>query len=336
MKISVISPCRNEFKFIDEFLNSVLNQELNHDLEIIVSDGMSDDGTRSKLDQWSLHDPRVKVIDNPGKIVSTGLNKAIEIANGEIIVRMDIHTTYASNYIHECVHSLEYTGAKCVGGPWHAKGNTLKQQAIANAFQSRFGSGGAASRNLNYSGPVDTVYLGAWYKKDLIKIGGFDRDLVRNQDDELCLRITRDGGRIWQSSTIQSTYTPRSSFKALFRQFYQYGYWKALVLKKHRIPASPRHLAPFFFVALLSILALLSPLSHISATAFSLISMMYVSASGIFAWPVRGNTGIIGVIYTALSCWAMHFGYGIGFARGLVNFIFLNRGPEKSMQRLTR
>lgn len=336
MRISIISPCRNEAGYIDNFLEAVTNQKLNYDIEIIIADGESNDGTLKKLYDWMQRDARIIVINNPEKIVSTGLNKAIEIASGEIIVRMDIHTTYSNDYISECINALKNTGAKCVGGPWHAKGKTLKQQAIANAFQSRFGSGGAASRNLDFSGPVDTVYLGAWHKKDLVEIGGFDNDLVRNQDDELCLRIIRSGGLIWQSSAIQSTYTPRSSFSALLKQFHQYGYWKALVLKKHRIPASLRHLVPFIFLSTIAILAALSTFSYTSFIALIFIISIYATTSVLFAWPVRGNTGFIGAVYSAISCWAMHLGYGTGFARGLLDFIVLNRTPKKSMRLLTR
>ncbi|HYD78285.1 MAG TPA: glycosyltransferase family 2 protein [Paucimonas sp.] len=336
MKVSVISPCRNEANHIDAFLECVLHQECRElELEILVADGLSTDGTAQRLRGWSAKDGRIRVIRNPEGIVSTGLNRAIAAASGDVIVRMDIHTLYAPDYIWQCVQALKNTDAKCVGGPWFAEGKTAKQRAIANAFQSRFGSGGAASRRSDYSGPVDTVYLGAWWRNDLRQIGGFDEELVRNQDDELCLRITRSGGRIWQSAEIRSVYTPRDSLLALWRQFHQYGYWKALVLKKHRIPASPRHLMPFGFVAGMAALLALAPLSPFAGLAFALLAGSYLLAALFFAALANGNGGGTLLCTLAAFC-AMHFGYGIGFGRGLFDFLLSGRGARPSMKNLTR
>src|SRR5262245_54562564 len=144
----------------------------------------------------------------------------------------------------------------CVGGPWLAMGNSPRQRAIAAAFGSAFGSGGAKSRRTDYTGPVDTVYLGAWRRADLIMLGGFDEGLVRNQDDDLCLRITRSGGTVWQFSTIRSFYMPRDNLRALWRQFYQYGYWKVAVTGKHRTVVAYRQLVPAVFIASLMTLAI--------------------------------------------------------------------------------
>jgi succinoglycan biosynthesis protein ExoA len=256
MIISIIAPCRNEVLYIDKFIEAVLGQECkNFKLEIVIADGLSDDGTQEKLVAWARKETRLRVICNPGRIVSTGLNLALNNARGEIVVRMDIHTQYSKDYVSECVRSLSVTDAQCVGGPWVAFGYTPLQRAIASAFQSSIGSGGAASRQIDFSGWVDTVYLGAWRKSYILDIGGFDEALVRNQDDELCLRIVRQGGRIYQSSTIRSVYVPRDSFGALFRQFSQYGYWKIPVIRKHHLPASIRHVAPFVFIAVLALVA---------------------------------------------------------------------------------
>lgn len=337
MKVTVISPCRNEAAYIDQFLQSVTDQDCgNMELEIIIADGMSDDGTAGKLARWSGNRPEVKVIHNPQKIVSTGLNHAIRAASGEIIVRMDIHTSYARDYIRRCVEALYATGAQCVGGPWVAEGLSPCQRAISAAFQSRFGSGGAASRRRKFSGPVETVYLGAWWKSDLERFGGFDEDLVRNQDDELCLRIRRAGGTIWQSPAIRSVYTPRGSLGALARQFHQYGYWKALVLKKHRLPASPRHIAPFCFIAGLAVLLLVTPWVPAAGVLLAAISAIYIIAALSCAFASRSRFAKPPVMLTAAALFSMHFGYGTGFGRGLVDFILLSRRPNSAMKVLTR
>lgn len=330
VRVSVIVPCRNEAAHLDDFLGSVFAQRLppGLDLEVLVADGDSDDGTRARLAAWQAREPRLVVIDNPRRIVSTGLNAAWAAARGEVVVRMDVHTTYAPDYVATCVQVLAETGADCVGGAWRPAGDG----AIANAFRSRFGSGGAASRRTDYSGPVDTVYLGAWRRETLQALGGFDEALVRNQDDELALRITRGGGRLWQDARIVSHYTPRASYAALWRQFHQYGYWKVAVIRKHRLPASPRHLVPFAFVATLALLALAAPWSTAAAGALAALVLLYAGAAlanGLLAAPRQAP----GVAW-ATAC--MQLGYGLGFGRGLLDMAVLRRGPGAAMTRLTR
>lgn len=340
MKISVIVPCRNERKHIDTFLHSVFAQipaSSEHTLEVVIADGVSDDGTRERLGEWQERHPTLLVIDNPDRITSAGLNKAIGRASGDIIVRMDVHTVYAPDYVLECARALAQTGATCVGGPWRPVGEGRLQKAIARAFESRFGSGGAASRRTDYTGPVDTVYLGAWRRADLVRVGGFDESLVRNQDDELNLRIIRGGGTVWQSADIRSSYAPRASLRALFRQFYQYGYWKIPVIRKHRLPAAPRHLVPFAFVLALGGLAIAAPFwPTAGAIGLALLVVYFVSATVVAAGlsrPLVDPQETLGIA-SAFAC--MHFGYGIGFGHGLLDFVVLRKGPHGAMTRLTR
>ncbi len=330
MRVSVIVPCRNEAAHLPHFLQGVFAQRLSAgcSLEVIVADGDSDDGTRAELQRWQAREPGLAVIDNPQRIVSTGLNAAIAAARGEVVVRMDVHTTYAPDYVALCAQLLAETGADCVGGAWRPVG----EGAIAHAFRSRFGSGGSASRREGYSGEVDTVYLGAWRRDTLIALGGFDERLVRNQDDELNLRITRRGGRVWQDARIVSHYTPRDSYAALARQFHQYGYWKVAVIRKHRLPASPRHVLPFGFVALLGLLALAAPWSALAGLALGALLLLYAAAAlanGLLAAP-RQALGVA----CATAC--MQLGYGLGFGRGLLDMVVLRRGPGAAMTRLTR
>ncbi|MCD6672190.1 MAG: glycosyltransferase family 2 protein [Burkholderiaceae bacterium] len=339
-RVSVIVPCCNERDCLDAFLKSVFAQvpaSPEHVLEVVIADGMSDDGTRERLQDWQRRQPALVVIDNPERITSTALNRAIERATGEIVVRMDVHTVYASDYVAECVRTLERTGATCVGGPWRPVGEGALQGAIARAFESRFGSGGAASRRTDYSGPVDTVYLGAWRRADLVRLGGFDEFLVRNQDDELNLRIVRSGGKVWQSVSIRSYYAPRASLRALFRQFYQYGYWKIPVIRKHRLPASPRHLVPFAFVLVLTLLAaaaLFWPPAGLAGLA--LLATYFVAALANAAGSSRLLANPWETLTIAMAFACMHFGYGIGFGHGLLDFVVLSKRPHNAMTRLTR
>lgn len=336
--VAVIVPCRNERDHIEAFVGDVLRQHTGDwALEVIVADGQSDDGTRECLQALAAREPRLRWIDNPGRIVSTGLNLAIAAARGEVVVRMDVHTRYAEDYVLQCVRALASTDAMCVGGPWVAEGRTPAQRAIAAAFQSRIGSGGAASRRTDFSGWVDTVYLGAWRRADLQRLGGFDETLVRNQDDELSLRIHRQGGRVWQSADIRSVYVPRPSLAALYRQFSQYGYWKIPVIRKHRLPASPRHVAPFAFFAGLGGLAVAAPFWAPAGVLLAVLLLMYLAAlvAGTHAQRAALGADVPGWL-TLAAVATMHLGYAVGFGRAIWDFWVLRKGGRQAMTQLTR
>jgi len=337
MLVSVVTPCRNEAGFIAAFIASVMAQQSDgFEIELLVADGRSNDGTRAILEHLVAGNPTVRCMDNPEGIVSTGLNRCIEAARGEIIVRMDVHTRYAEDYVQRCVEALTSSGAVCVGGPWKADGAPGLQRAIADAFQSPFGSGGARSRDLAYEGPCDTVYLGCWHRKDLLAAGGFDEALVRNQDDELALRLHRAGGIIWQSPRIRSSYTPRASIGALYRQFFQYGYWKVAVARKHGVHASFRHMVPVLFVTALAALgigALFTPLGLLALLTFCAVYLAGITFAGFRANTQRGWKAAFMV---ALAIAAMHFGYGLGYALGVRDFRFGRRWGRASMAVVTR
>src|SRR5215468_7328772 len=247
--VSLIVPCRNEKDYTEPCIRSLLAQDLPvGSFEIIIADGLSNDGTRDIVARLAADNACLRLIDNPGRIVSTGLNTAIRAARGKIIVRIDVHTHYAPDYVSQCLTVLQETRADNVGGPWVAQGTGYIGQAVAAAFQSAFAVGGARGHNPHHTGPVDTVYLGCWPREVFDRIGFFDEELVRNQDDEFNLRLSRAGGLIWQSPRIKSWYHPRDSLIALFRQYTQYGYWKVRVIQKHKLPASVRHLVPGSFV----------------------------------------------------------------------------------------
>jgi len=249
VQVTIIVACRNEVKHIRDFLDSVLSQEMaGMSWEGIIADGMSDDGTREVLEAYVARHRQLHVIANPGRIVSTGLNAAIRAARGEIIIRMDAHTFYAADYCRVCVETLDRTGADNVGGPARTRSVGVRAHAVAAAYHSPFSTGGARFHDVNYEGWVDTVPYGCWRKTTLERIGLFDETLVRNQDDELNLRFLRAGGKIWQSPAIVSWYSPRPTLSSLFRQYFQYGFWKVAVIRKHTLPASWRHMAPIGFV----------------------------------------------------------------------------------------
>ena len=344
--VSVIVPCRNERDHILPFCQSVAAQSVPEGwaLEVIVADGLSDDRTRDLLTEWCRHDPRFQMIDNPGRIVSSGLNRCIEQARGDFIVRLDVHTVYAPDYIAWCLTTWQATGADNVGGPWRAEGGQgsehVVQRAVAAAFQSRLVAGGARSRDLAFEGEVDTVYLGSWPRQTFERFGGFDETLVRNQDDEHNLRIHKGGGRIWQSARIRSTYVPRASVGDVFRQYRQYGYWKPFVMHKHGQAASVRHLIPGLFVAALAVLLLLSVLlpsflGELAGGLLSLLVLLYVLAVGGISLQIARSEGQDLLPYLPAVIAAYHFGYGLGSLRGWYDVLVRGR-PDPSFGRLTR
>lgn len=316
--VSVIVPCRNERRYIEGFCTGVMRQQVPEGwaLQLVVADGQSDDGTRELLQAMAMIEPRVQWIDNPGRIVSTGLNAALAVAQGEAIVRMDVHTEYADDYVAQCLAVMEETGADNVGGPWHAVPDAdaqPMQHAVAAAFQSRWVAGGALSRQLDYDGAADTVYLGSWPRASFERFGGFDEQLVRNQDDEHNLRIVQGGGRVWQSSRIRSVYRPRAALSQVFRQYLQYGYWKPFVMKKHGQAASVRHAIPSVFVVMLG-LALLAGFLRLGMAPFFALSGLYalavIAMTLMIAKEGRHPVEVLLRIPAVIA--AYHFGYGIG------------------------
>jgi len=359
---------------------------------MVVADGMSDDGTREILQRMAdgsqkpevrsqrsevcrqssdlrspisdlpaaSQPPRLRLIDNPGRIVPTGLNAAIRAARGDIIIRMDAHTEYGPDYVRQCVAVLQETAADNVGGPARTKAETYMQKAVAAAYHSPFAVGGARFHNVDYEGPVDTVTYGCWRKEAFERFGYFDEELVRNQDDEHNLRIIRGGGQIWQSPRIKSWYRPRGTLGALFCQYMQYGYWKVRVIQKHKLPASWRHLVPGAFVLILMLLALGSLLLPLASWLFSLGSsgpavrgpVVPWSRASLVALLLALSSYLIAVSMTSVhtawkSEWRLlpalplvfpcyHFGYGWGFLRGLWDFVVRRRKQNVTFEKLTR
>jgi glycosyltransferase involved in cell wall biosynthesis len=337
--VSVVVPCRNESIYVQSFLENVLAQEAppgDGGIEIIVADGRSEDGTREQIAAISARDPRVRLIDNPGRIVSTGLNAAVRAAHGEIIVRMDVHTEYAPDYVRQCAAVLEETGADNVGGPWVARGETYVARAIAAAFQSPFSVGNARGHDPHYEGPLDTVYLGCWRRELLLEQEEFDEQLVRNQDDEHNLRLTLAGGVVWQSPRIKSWYRPRSSLVGLFRQYSQYGYWKVRVIQKHGRPASPRHLVPALFI--LGIVLGWIPALFWSPLAWTYVAgwAVYLALDLFFSARVAATAGwdLLPILPAVFP--VFHAGYGVGFTLSIVDCVLSRRGARASMSSLTR
>ena len=325
--VSIVVACRNEIGHIRALVDSILDQQMDGVLwEAIIADGMSTDGTRAVLEGYSRYHPQIRVIDNPERIVSTGLNRAIRAAAGSIILRMDAHTAYAPDYCCTCLALLESTGAENVGGPARTRATGLRARAVAAAYHSRFSTGGARFHDVDYRGWVDTVPYGCWRKSTLESLGLFDEALVRNQDDELNLRLVRSGGRIWLDPAIRSWYSPRPNLAALFRQYFQYGFWKVAVICKHHLPASWRHLVPVLFVLTnlflvlsLALGLLLGQPDLVRASAWTWFGLLglYAAANLAASSVTAAREGWPLLPYLPPVFAAFHFSYGFGFLLGL-------------------
>lgn len=338
VSVSVITPCRNESEHIETFLRSLLEQDQEGlEVEFLIAEGRSNDGTRELIQGWVARHPAFQMIDNPEGYVSTGLNRAIKAARGEIIIRMDVHTEYAPNYLVACVQTLLETGADNVGGPARTRHKSYLQAAICLAYHSPFSSGGSRFHNPHYEGEVDTVTYGCWKKSTLEKLGFFDEELVRNQDDELNLRLNRSGGRIWQSPAIRSWYYPRASLTALFRQYAQYGYWKVRVIQKHKIPASLRHLAPGGFLCGLGICGVLGLWNPAFGWLGASLAATYGAANlltSLMTCRKREHWTFLPVMPMVFA--AYHFGYGYGFMRGIIDFLLFKKVRSTAFRQITR
>jgi cellulose synthase/poly-beta-1,6-N-acetylglucosamine synthase-like glycosyltransferase len=275
--------------------------------------------------------------------VSTGLNAAIQAARGEIVVRMDVHTVYANDYIRECVRTLRETSADSVGGPWVARrGDGVVSEAITAAFHSPFCCGGGKAHNAEYEGEIDTVYLGCWRRDAFEKAGLFDPELVRNQDDEFHFRLRRRGGRVWQSPRIRSWYTPRSSLRTLYRQYLQYGFWKVAVMRKHRGLAAWRQAMPALLVSSIVAALLMITIASLSgatfiAKAFAVLLAteiaIYAAACIIAAIVLPRVVGWRARLLAPAVIAIYHFAYGLGFLAGMFTHL-RTRKPNAEQSRL--
>ena len=315
--ISVIMPIRNEARFIAQSLGAVLAQDYPAELiEIIVVDGMSADSTRTIITQAAQAAGRnVAVLDNPAGIVPVAMNIGLRAARGAIIVRVDGHCEIAPDYVRRCVMALQRTGADNVGGLQRAVSETPIGRAIALATSSPFGVGGARFHYDARPGWVDTVYLGAYRRDVFERIGGFDEELVRNQDDELNFRLTQAGGKIWLDPSIQSVYYSRPSLRKLWKQYFEYGFYKVRVMQKRGGVASWRHLVPGIFVLSLLLSGLLALLTRKPRWALT-VAGPYALANGLAsARTARPNKQLIPLLPLIFA--VLHLSYGAGFLIGV-------------------
>jgi len=330
--ISIVIPCRNERDWIERCLGAVFEQQYPHDrMEVIVVDGMSDDGTYERLQEIARSEPRLRILRNPARIVPSSLNMAIAAARGEIIVRVDAHTVVAPDYVAVGVETLQRTGADNVGGPMVKLGGGAVGNAIAAAMSSRFGIG-AYFHYAKEEREADTVYMGMWPRSAFANIGLFDEELVRNQDDELNYRLRKHGGTILVSPRMKSQYQNRQSWKALGKQFFQYGVWKVRVLQKHPAQMNVRHFVPPAF-DLAVLVGLVLGVRYPWAVYLAVGAICaYAMVIGVVAATIE--RGVVARARLALAFVIIHHAWGLGFLVGMVRFLPRWFKPERPVKKL--
>lgn len=334
--VSVVLPIRNEARYIEACLAAVAAQDYPpHRMEVLVVDGMSTDDTRERVLRFAENRartdgavgdrgtslPHITLLDNPAGIVPTALNIAIREARGEIIVRVDGHCEIAPDYVRNCVQHLQSGQWDGVGGPIETVGMTATAGAIALAMSSAFGVGGSAFRTVkDRAMEADTIPFPAYTREAIERTGPFDEELVRNQDDEYNYRLRKLGGRLLLTPDIRSRYYSRSSLRTLWRQYFQYGYWKVRVMQKHPRQMSLRQFVPAAFVGGLLAGALGAAVGVAGPALPGSVAASYLAANlGASVWTAAQHgfrhLKLLPVVYATL-----HLSYGLGFLVGLVRF----------------
>ena len=307
-EISVILPVLNEEKYLTDAVNAILAQKYDGKIEVILAIGPSQDKTLEIAQELHKKDSRVVIVDNPTGRTAAGLNLAIASSQYSIIVRVDGHANIPNNYCNLVSEILENTGAVNVGGVMAAEGRSLFERSVARAMRSPLGVGASRFHTGGGAGEVDTVYLGAFRKEALLAVGGFDERFTRAQDWELNFRLRQAGGIVYFDPRLVVTYRPRSTIKALAKQYFEYGRWRRVVSRRHKGTINYRYLAPPFTViatTLSLILGLLIyPVLFIPALTYAVFILI---ASGV----IGKSMGEILCLPTILL--TMHISWGLGF-----------------------
>jgi glycosyltransferase involved in cell wall biosynthesis len=307
-EISVILPIVNEAKYLEEAVNAIFDQDFDGLIEIILAVGPSKDSTLEIANSIAHRESRVVVVENPSGRTAAGLNIAVDTSRYGVIVRVDGHTRVPSNYLSQVFEILSQTGAVNVGGIMAAEGRNLFESSVARAMRSPLGVGTARFHTGGGAGEVDTVYLGAFRKEALIAVGGYDEKFTRAQDWELNHRLRLAGGLIYFDPRLVVTYRPRPTFRALAKQYFEYGRWRRVVARRHRGTINFRYLVPPITViaiaASLILGYLISPLLYLAAIVYA--SFIVVSSALI-------GKSIGEFLRLPFILLTMHMTWGIGF-----------------------
>jgi len=336
MLFSVIVPIKNEVKHIEHSVLSLLDlDDRGLGFEILLIDGNSTDGTFQLLFDKFGHNSKVSLLHNPRGYTPSAFNIGIGVAKGDYILIAGARHKLARNYAIMCISDLERDKKiGVVGGLAIHQNEGEVSESIAYAMTSKFGVGGQNFRAINKSAFVDTVGTPVYNKEIFDEIGIFDEALIRNQDDELNYRLHLAGYKAWLNVNALVTYTVRSNFYSLWRQYQQYGYWKIYVNKKHKTVTTFRQIIPALFVVYLFILPFIFILFNFALIILLLPLIGYIFSIIIITRTVKFN--IYKSFLVSKSFLILHLSYGLGYLKGILDFLILRKSPDSKMIQLSR
>ena len=337
MKLSVVIPCRNEKTHISECIKSIFSSELPENIEmtVIVVDGMSTDGTRDIINELNSIYSNLVLVDNIQQLTPFAFNIGINYKDFEYLQIVGARHIISIDYIIKSINILIYKKEIwCVGGKLINAYTNYESELISRAMSTKFGMGIGNFRTLEKSGITDTVTSPMYHSSVFERIGLFDEELIRNQDDDFNFRIINAGGKIFFNSEISLKYYVRTSIDKLWRQFFQYGYWKVFVNKKHKSLTTIRQLAPPLFVSYLILVFffLFLPFEVYLITLIPLFVYFLISIYTAIKISEK-NSQVFVLIKTFLI---LHLSYGLGFLSGFSHFILLNKKPSDKQKELSR
>lgn len=322
-KISIICPIYNEEKYIHKCIQSMLSQDIDkNEIELLLVDGRSTDKTREIIKDYQANHPLIQLIDNPERSVPYAMNYGIDASKGEIIVRIDAHSEFPTNYIRILKEKLtelnaDNVGPVCLTLPAN---QTTQAKAIATALSSSFGVGNAYFRiGAKKIMEVDTVPFGCFKRETFDRIGKYDLELTRNQDDELNARIIKNGGKIFLIPDLVVKYYVRDTIKKTRKMYYQYGLFKPLVNKKIGSPATVRQFFPMLFVLGLIVGFVLSFVHLIFLYVYISVILIYLACAILFSYMDAKEKKEI--VYLPIIFLTVHLAYGWGYLVGLFKII---------------
>jgi len=306
--VSVVLPVLNEELHLANAVQSILAQDYAGTLEIIVALGPSLDKTDEVAQKLASTDERILLVQNPTGRTATALNLAIKKSSNPVIVRVDAHAELQRNYISLAIEVMKSSGAVNVGGIMGAEGFSSFENAVARAMRSPLGVGASRFHTGGSAGYVDTVYLGVFIRSAVIAVGGFDERFIRAQDWELNHRLRQAGGKIFFDPRLHVTYRPRSTVRALAKQYFEYGRWRRVVSRRHQGTINYRYLAPPFSL----IGTLLSIVLAVTINSLFVIPAAIYASFLIVASLLTGK-GFLEKILMPIVLFTMHMSWGLGF-----------------------
>ena len=320
--VSYVMPVLNEVDHIDGAVRSLLAQDYRGPFEIVLALGPSVDGTDDIIAALAREEPRIRRIANELGSTPGGLNAAIRAAVHPIVVRVDAHSVLPADYTRIAVATLLATGADNVGGIMRAEGTTPFQRAVAHAYGARVGLGGTPHHVGGTAGPAETAYLGVFQRQRLFDVGLFDEEIKRGQDWELNRRLRASGGTVWFTPELEVIYRPRSSLRALVRQFVATGLWRGELARRFPGSNSLRYFVPpAMVVGVVSGLVIGSAGLIASAgwlTLAFVVPALYASFVVTASVSVIATDGVRCALWFLVVLPCIHFGWGSGFILGFL------------------